>query len=90
MSSLKSSGAKMKQKILVVYTIILAFIFSLFACDKDNGVNNESEPEIQPGDFYIDIYNSEKACNSTTLFADLHDTKNPRIIVINMQGEIVC
>jgi hypothetical protein len=51
MSSLKSSGAKMKQKILVVYTIILAFIFSLFACDKDNGVNNETEPEIQPGDF---------------------------------------
>jgi len=65
-------------------------LISLFiGCDKDNGVNNEPEPEIKKGDIYVDIYNSEKACYSTTIFADLHDPQNPRIIEVNMQGEII-
>jgi len=79
----------MKLNILIAITLILTFIFSLFACDKDNGVGNEPDPELRPGDLYVDIYNSEKACVGTTLFADLHDTQNPRIVELDMQGETV-
>ncbi|MBC8182129.1 hypothetical protein H8E88_13520 [candidate division KSB1 bacterium] len=79
----------MKQNILIALTIIFTFIFSLFACDKDNGVNNEPEQEIQKGDLYVDVYDSEKACDGTTLFADLHDTQNPCIVELNMLGETI-
>lgn len=40
-------------------------------------------------EIYVDIYSPEKACNGTTLFADLHDGQNPRIIEVNMVGVIV-
>lgn len=79
----------MKKNILIALTIILIFFLSLFACNKDNGVNNEPETELQKGDIYVDVNNSEKACDGTTLFADLHDTQNPRIIEVDIQGEIV-
>ena len=30
-------------------------------------------------EIYVDVYDSEKAGNGTTLFAALHDPQNPRI-----------
>ena len=45
--------------------------------------------EVKQGDIYVDIYDSEKACNGTTLFTDGHDPQNPRIIEVNMLGDIV-
>jgi len=40
-------------------------------------------------DFEVDIYNPDKAWNGTTLLADNHTRGKPRIIEINMTGEIV-
>lgn len=38
---------------------------------------------------YIDVYNPAKACNGTTLLADIHDKANPRVIEVDMLGRIV-
>lgn len=50
-------------------------------------------PEMPRGkadpDWEVDIYRSELACQGTTLFADNHDIQQPRIVEINMLGEIV-
>jgi hypothetical protein len=40
-------------------------------------------------DISVDIYDSGKAYPGTTIFADMHETDRPRIIEVNMQGEIV-
>lgn len=40
-------------------------------------------------DIYVDIYDPELAWTGTTLLADNHNPDKPRIIEVNMQGEIV-
>ncbi len=45
--------------------------------------------EVEDGEPFIDIYDPDKACNGTTIFSDTHDVLNPRIIEVNMLGEIV-
>jgi len=40
-------------------------------------------------DFVIEVYDASRAANGTTLFADLHDKANPRIVEVNMEGDIV-
>lgn len=40
-------------------------------------------------DFLIEVYDADRAASGTTLFADLHDKANPRIVEVNMQGDIV-
>ncbi|UCD27979.1 MAG: aryl-sulfate sulfotransferase [Planctomycetota bacterium] len=45
--------------------------------------------EVGPGEIYVDIYDSTKACNGTTIFADLSNQTRPRIIEVDMQGTIV-
>ena len=79
----------MKKNIFFTMTICTMNFLLILACNNDTGVNNEPTKELQAGDLYVDIYNSEKAYDGTTLFADLHDTQNPRIIEINMLAEIV-
>jgi hypothetical protein len=46
-------------------------------------------PVHEQGEIYVDVYNPYKACNGTTLFADLHDQAHPRILEIDMLAEIV-
>jgi hypothetical protein len=50
-------------------------------------------PELPKGtpdpDIIVDIYVPDKAWTGTTLFADLHKIESPRIIEVNMKGEIV-
>lgn len=47
-----------------------------------------AKPVADP-DFQVDIYDKEKACNGTTLFVDKHDRGEPRLVKVNMKGEIV-
>jgi hypothetical protein len=49
-------------------------------CKKSTDPDNN---EIQQGGIYVDIYDPEKACIGTTLFSDLHDSQNPRIIEVD-------
>ncbi len=47
-----------------------------------------SEGRADP-DFDVDIYNPDKAWNGTTLLADNHKRGEPRIVELNMKGEII-
>jgi len=40
-------------------------------------------------DFVLEVYNIDKAMDGTTLFADNHNQEKPRIIEVNMLGEII-
>lgn len=44
---------------------------------------------VADGAPYVDIYNPAKACNGTTLLADIHDTANPRLIEVDMLGNVI-
>lgn len=46
------------------------------------------EPVTDP-DIIVDIYLPEKALQGTTLFSDNHNLERPRIVEVNMRGEIV-
>jgi hypothetical protein len=39
--------------------------------------------------FLIETYDATRADNGTTLFADMHDTDNPRIVEVDMTGTIL-
>ena len=53
-----------------------------------SGAVTHAKPVADP-DFQVDIYDPEKACNGTTLFVDKHNRGEPRIVKMNMKGEIV-
>ncbi len=75
------------------------YYFSVTAVDKsgneDKAVASVSatSTEMPRGtidpEIYVDIYRSEKAWAGTTLLADNHKPERPRIIEVNMLGEIV-
>jgi len=46
------------------------------------------EPVTEP-DILVDIYVPEKVWQGTTLFSDNHNLKKPRLVEVNMRGEIV-
>ncbi len=48
-----------------------------------------SRDDLEAGEPYVDVYDPAKACGGTTLLADLHDAEKPRIIEVNMLGQIV-
>ena len=41
------------------------------------------------GELYVDVYDPDKACNGTTLFADLHPGQPPRIVEVDTAGAVV-
>lgn len=45
--------------------------------------------DVVDPDFKVDIYVPEKVCEGTTLLSDNHNLERPRIIEINLAGEIV-
>jgi hypothetical protein len=44
---------------------------------------------VVDSDFVVETYDKTKAVAGTTLFADNHNTEKPRIIEVNMLGEII-
>jgi hypothetical protein len=71
-------------------TIILcSLLVFLVGCGGAPATESPTATEEKPGQIYVDVYDPEKACDGTTLFADLHDPQIPRIVEVNMQGEIV-
>ncbi len=75
------------------------YYFSVTAADKSGNENKSttsvsvtpvpmprgtSDPEI-----YVDVYRSDRAWAGTTLLPDNHNPESPRIIEVNMLGEII-
>ena len=69
---------------LIVVTIML---ITISRCD----CNSPTEPgEIQPEIRYeIEVYDSLRALNGSTLLADLHNADWPRVVELNMAGEVI-
>lgn len=60
----------------------------------NNKFNNGSTDDTMTrgtvdSDFTIEVYNKDEAMDGTTLLADNHNTDKPRIIEVNMLGEII-
>ncbi len=77
-----------KRKIFLIVCVV--FVAALFSGFKTlaNTAFTYKQPIVGP-DIYVDIYNPDKAYNGTALFADYHKPERPRIIEVNMRGEIV-
>ncbi len=48
-----------------------------------------SPSNVKKGKLAVDVYYPDRACNGTTLFADVHDRQNPRIVEVDMEGKVV-
>lgn len=76
-----------------IIVVLLGLAFSFWGCDRDgNGeTGGPTAPENgpEPGDYYVDIYDAEKACVGTTLLTDGHETGTPKVVEVDMQGEVV-
>jgi len=78
-----------KRNTFSVFLIVLAVIISS-GCRGTIGSRafTYKKPLTDP-DICVDIYNPDKAWYGTTLLADNHRPEQPRIIDVNMQGQIV-
>ncbi|MCP4589252.1 MAG: PQQ-binding-like beta-propeller repeat protein [bacterium] len=52
-------------------------------------VDDSATSEVQKGDLYVDVHDPQQVCAGTTLLPDLHNPEQPRIIEIDMEGELV-
>jgi hypothetical protein len=66
---------------------------SLISVNEKFDTNPTVETSITRGvadpDFVVEVYDKDKAMDGTTLLADNHNTDKPRIIEVNMLGEII-
>lgn len=75
------------------------YYFGVTAVDKSGNENKltasvSATPTVMPRgtvdpDIYVDVYHSDRAWPGTTLLADNHNLARPRIIEVNMLGEII-
>ena len=75
------------------------YCFAVTAVDKSGNENTKvasvsATPTPTPRgtvdpDIYVDVYQSDMAWAGTTLLADNHNLESPRIIEVNMLGEII-
>ena len=76
------------QKGYIRIALILAFVALIYVAPAYGVAAAIPKGTVDP-DIYVDIYNSEMTWTGTTLLADYHNHERPRIIEVNMQGEIV-
>ena len=51
--------------------------------------NTTDASDVAQGELYVDIYDATQTYDGTTFLPDLHDSDHPRIIEVNMQGQVV-
>lgn len=78
--------------LITIIFIISGYFFYLYLAGKLPKIS--SPPESMPRgtidpDIELDIYDSKKAFYGTTLLADNHKVESPRVIEVNMLGEII-
>ncbi len=47
-----------------------------------------SQNDVQDGELYVDIFNPGKACKGTTIFSDAHDSSDPKLVEVDMLGQV--
>jgi len=73
---------------LIVLMICTGAVFSGCSTAEKHSAFPFNQPVVDP-DIYVDIYDSDRAWPGTTLLADNHRPQRPRIVEVNMHGEIV-
>ncbi len=48
-----------------------------------------AQSEAQPVEFAVDVYDQAQACNGTTLLSDNSNLQRPRVVEVDMKGNIV-
>ena len=71
--------------------LALGLLFFSIGCDKNAEDESPTAPEAlpEPGDYYVDIYDSTKTCQGTTLFTDGHDSNTMKVVETDMVGNII-
>lgn len=77
-----------KSLFLISYVVLVVAILGGCSEIVKTRAFTYKQPIIDP-DIYVDIYNPDLAWNGSTLLADNHNLEHPRIIEVNMRGEIV-
>ncbi len=75
--------------VIFLFFCVISVVAIFSGCTTMNSKAIMYNPAIVDPDIHVDIYRPEKAFNGTTLFADNHNPDKPRIIEVNMRGEIV-
>jgi hypothetical protein len=68
----------------VILSILLMLIVPGLICVHTTAIAGRPDPS-----FEVDVYNPDKACKGTTILPDNHNRARPRIVELNMKGEIV-
>ena len=70
---------------------ILALGIALYGigCDEDNGGPTQTDDGPEVGSYYVDINDASQTCQGTTLFTDSHEENNPRVVEVDMSGNVV-
>jgi hypothetical protein len=78
-----------KDKVPFLFFCVISAVVIFSGCKTINGRAITYNPGIVDSDIHVDIYHPDRAWNGTTLLADNHNPDRPRIIEVNMRGEIV-
>ena len=68
------------------------YVFKLTVSDGNLTVTDSitiNAQSIQSGNYLVDIYYKDFVANGTTLLGDVLDTNNPKLIEVDMTGQIV-
>ena len=77
----------MKKSYIATRALLLAFAF-LFCLSSVCVAADAGSEDVDPN-VYVEVYDPERVWDGTTLLADNHIPGEPRIIEVNMEGEIV-
>jgi hypothetical protein len=77
-----------RSSFLISYVVLVVTILSGCSEAVKTRAFTYKQPIIDP-DIYVDMYNPDLAWNGSTLLADYHRLERPRIIEVNMEGEII-
>ena len=70
--------------------ILFVVIICTMGCQKSEK-ESPTEPDNSPaaGDYYVDVYDSSRVFQGTTLFTDSHDPENMRVVEVDMAGAVI-
>ncbi|MFH1768162.1 MAG: aryl-sulfate sulfotransferase [Candidatus Omnitrophota bacterium] len=76
------------KKVLIIIGIFVFVFMSQDNLSAKPKAISYNPPLVDP-DIYVDIYKPDLACKGTTLFSEYHNRQRPRIVEVNMRGELL-
>ncbi len=79
----------MKRILTIVFLLLLAGCNRGTTEQPIESIVEEEEETTSTWPFIVEVYDEEKAYNGTTLLYDGHDHDAPRVVEVNMEGEVI-